>query len=148
MLAEGQLFKETNEAKAIELKGISTAEAKRLMDMAPISALEAIASMITESPTYQEYLLGIEAIKVGETVGVAKAKSMEAAEMKIISNSGNVESGMKNVMDIMTPSGGTSIGSMIDAFGQTETGKELLDKVLKRETNKDKDTGMEDTKKV
>lgn len=94
-----------------------------------------MAKEIGNNEGYQKYLITIEQVKATQAVGIEQAKALHSADLKIIANSGNVESGMKNLMDIFSSNGGTQLGAMLEGFAQTEKGAALLDKAgLKKAT--------------
>ena len=51
------------------------------------------------------YLQTIEAIKAGEIVGKAKAEALKDADLKVIANTGDVNSGVNNVLDLLSSKG-------------------------------------------
>jgi flotillin len=53
---------------------------------------------------------------------------LSEADLKIIANAGNVENGMKSLMDIFSSNGGTHMGAMLEGFAQSEKGAEVLNK--------------------
>ena len=79
-----------------------------------------------------EYLKTLEGLKVGETIGVAKAKAMSEGDLKIIANAGNIEGGMSKMMDLFSSGGGTNLAAMAEGLSQTDSGKALLDSVVDR----------------
>lgn len=127
--AEGILVEQTKSAEGIKAVGEAQADAKQKMEMASVTPQIELAREIGENVGYQEYLLGLEGLKVGEAVGVAKAGAMKTSEMKIIANAGDVESGLNKVMDVFSSKGGTQVGSMLEALSQTDAGKQLLTKI-------------------
>ena len=110
--------------------GAAKAEAEKQMLLAPVNAQLTLAKEIGENQAYQEYLVKVENIKASQAVGVEMAGAIKAADLKIIANGGDVQSGIGNLADIFTPKGGTSIGGMLTALGQTEEGQALLEKVV------------------
>ena len=59
-------------------------------------------------------------MKANQAVGIEQAKALSQADLKIIANAGNVENGMKSVMDIFSSNGGTHVGAMLEGLVQTE----------------------------
>jgi flotillin len=129
LAAEATLIEETKDAEAIKLQGEAKAEAEKLMQMAPISAQIELAKEIGANDGYMNYLLGLDGIKAGENVGIAKAEAMAKGDLKIIANAGTVEKGVSNMMDIFSSQGGMKIGSMLETMAQTPMGKELLTRI-------------------
>jgi flotillin len=131
--AEGLLESKKREAEGTVLVGNAKAEAEKAMQLAPVQAQIVLAQEIGTNENYQKYLVTIRQVEAGQVVGVEQAKALEKADIKIIANTGEPVSGIKNVMDIFTPKGGTSIGGMIEALKQTEGGAELLKLVTPKE---------------
>ncbi len=127
--AEGILITQTKSAEGIKAVGEAEASAKEKMEMASVTPQITLAKEIGENSGYQEYLLGLEGLKVGESIGVAKAEAMGSSEMKIIANAGDIDSGINKLTDLFSSKGGTSVGSMLEALSQTDVGKQLLEKM-------------------
>lgn len=107
---------------------IAKADGEKAFQLAPVEAQLTVAREIGENMGYQTYLLSLEKIKAGQVVGVEQAQALKAAGIKIIVNSGDINGGVKNVMDLFTPAGGTGVGGALEALAQTDMGKNLLDK--------------------
>ena len=45
----------------------------------------------------------IRTVEAQEAIGVEQAKNLGKADIKVIANAGNVDSGVKNVMDLFSP---------------------------------------------
>ena len=129
-IAAGKLDATKKDAEGIQAVGAAKAEAEKQMLLAPVNAQLTLAKEIGENQAYQEYLVKVENIKASQAVGVEMAGAIKAADLKIIANGGDVQSGIGNLADIFTPKGGTSIGGMLTALGQTEEGQALLEKVV------------------
>lgn len=129
-IAAGKLDATKKDAEGIQAVGAARAEAEKQMLLAPVNAQLTLAKEIGENQAYQEYLVKVENIKASQAVGVEMAGAIKAADLKIIANGGDVQSGIGNLADIFTPKGGTSIGGMLTALGQTEEGQALLEKVV------------------
>lgn len=129
-IATWQMNAELQRAKGIEAVGKAEAEAKKAMELAPVSAQIELAKEIGENKWYQYYLLAVEGIKASENVGVAKAKALEVADMKIVATSGNVESGLDNLLDVLSAKGGIAISNGLEVLNQFPAGKELLKKII------------------
>lgn len=129
VVAEGQLEQARREAEATQVRGAAAAEAEKLMLMAPVTTQIALAQEIGANEGYQQYLVSIEQIRANSTVGVEMAKALETADMKIIANSGNAPSGIKSLIDVVSPAGGTAVGGMLDALQNTDVGKAIVSKL-------------------
>jgi len=127
--AEGELEAKKKEAEGITVEGAARAEAEKLMQLAPVEAMIALAHEIGTNANYQQYLATIEGIKAYLTVGSQQAEALQHADVKIIANAGDAVSGMNNVMDMFTSKGGTNLSSMVEAFAQTPMGKAVLDAI-------------------
>ncbi|BCG50261.1 hypothetical protein [Ralstonia phage RP13] len=124
--AEGKLFASQQDATGIEAIGRATAEAEKAKLMAPVDAQIALAKEIGSNEGYQNYLIKVETVKSSVTVGVAMAEAMSKADLKIIANSGDVQSGIGKLADVFTPAGGTSLSGMLTALAATDEGKALV----------------------
>lgn len=127
--AEGTLKQQQNEAEGKLAFGKAIAESEKLLQMAPITAQIALAKEIGENASYQQYLLSLEGLKTVLAVGVAKAEALKAADIKVIANTGTAEKGIDSVGDMFSAQGGLAVGSMLEALGNTEIGKAVLDKI-------------------
>lgn len=130
LLAEGALEAKKREAEAITLEGNAKANSEKAMQLAPVSAQITLAKEIGSNEPYQKYLITIRQVEANEKIGVEQAKALNSADVKVIANTGSPEHGLKNVMDLFSPQGGTAVGSMLEGFANTEKGQELLTKVV------------------
>lgn len=126
IVAEGKLEAKKQEAQGIEVEGAAKAEAEKLMQLAPVQAMIALAKEIGQNTNYQQYLVHIESIKAYLSVGGKQAEALQKADVKVIANTGDAVSGVKNVMDLFSSKGGTNIAAMVEAFSQTPAGESLL----------------------
>jgi flotillin len=131
-IAEGQLSATLKNAEGIQAEGAAKAEAEKAMLLAPVNAQLTLAKEIGDNEGYQTYLISVRNIEATESVGKEMAGAIKAADVKIIANSGDVQSGIGNLADIFTPKGGTSIGGMLEGLVQTDQGKALVNGVLTR----------------
>ena len=138
LVAEGNLESKKRESEGIAVEGAARAEAEKAMQLAPVQAQIVLAKEIGNNEGYQKYLITIEQVKANQAVGIEQAKALSQADLKIIANSGNVENGMKGVMDIFSSNGGTNVGAMLEGLAQTEQGEALLKKVGLTSDKKDK----------
>lgn len=127
-IAEGKLAASKNEAEGLKLTGEATAYAERAMLMAPVDTQITLAKEIGENQNYQQYLITIKQVEAGQTIGVELAKALQKADLKVISNAGDPQSGVNKIGDLFTSTGGTNLTGMLSALGQSLEGKALLDK--------------------
>jgi flotillin len=127
--AEGDLESKRRESEGIAVEGIAKADAEKAMQLAPVQAQIVLAKEIGTNDAYQKYLITIEQVKATQAVGIEQAKALSHAELKIIANSGTVEHGMKNLMDVFSSNGGTNLGAMLEGLAQTPQGDAILKKV-------------------
>lgn len=125
-VAEGNLSATKLHAEGVQAEGAANAEAKRLLELAPISAQIELAKEIGTNEGYQSYLISIRKVEAAQVVGVEQAKALEKADVKVIANTGNAVEGVGSVMDLFTSKGGTQVGAMLEALAQTETGKAVV----------------------
>jgi flotillin len=128
-IATGQLEAAKFNAQGIEVEGAARASAEAAMLLAPITTQITLAKEIGENEGYQQYLITIKQVETSGNVGIQLAKAMENADMKIIANSGDVQSGVNSLGDIFTAKGGLGLTAMMEAIGTTPTGAALLNKV-------------------
>ncbi len=129
LVAEGNLESKKRESEGIAVEGTSRAEAEKAMQLAPVQAQIVLAKEIGNNEGYQKYLVTIEQVKANQAVGIEQARALAEAELKIIANSGNVESGMKGLMDVFSANGGTQLGAMLEGLAQSEQGEAILSKI-------------------
>jgi len=129
-IAEGKLAATLKNAEGIQAEGTARAEAEKALLLAPVNAQITLANEIGSNEGYQAYLIKVRNIEATEAVGKEMAGAIKAADLKIIANSGDVQSGIGNLADVFTPKGGTSIAGMLAALNQTEEGSALLGKVV------------------
>lgn len=118
------------EAKVIAAKGTSEAEAEKARQLASVIAQTELAKEIGENVGYQDYLIRVKTVDKEQVVEVAKAeslaKALQSADLKILANSGDVQSGMNKFSDILSAKGGSQINGLLESLKQTEEGKSLL----------------------
>lgn len=129
LIADGRYQAKKFEADGIEAEGRARAVAEKELQLAPVAAQIELANKIGENQNYQQYLTTLKQFDAMIAVGIEQAKALEKADIKVIANGGSVNSGMNKVMDLFSSQGGTSIGSMLEAFANTDPGKSLLDKL-------------------
>src|ERR1035437_1622327 len=128
--AEGLKIIGESEAEVIKLKGMSEAESKKAMELAGVTAQTTLAEKIGENKPYQDYLVKIKEVEVSQVVGVAQyesiATALSKADLKLLVNSGDVNSGIGKFSDLFTSKGGSQINGLIEGLKQTEEGKGIL----------------------
>lgn len=129
-LAEGKVSVGKAEAAVIQAKGLADADAKKAMELAGVTAQTTLAEKIGENKEYQAYMIEIKKVEVSQVIGVAQAESiataMSKAEMKLLVNSGDVQSGMGKFSDIFTSKGASQINGLLEGLKQTDEGKGAL----------------------
>jgi flotillin len=129
--AEGELAATRHTAEGITATGKAVADAETAKLLAPVTAQITLAEKIGEDEGYQRYLITIEQVKAAAEVGKAMAVSLEKADLKVIANAGDVQSGVSSLGSILSSSGGTNIAGMLSALAQTPEGEAVLDAVIK-----------------
>lgn len=118
------------EAEVIKAKGISEAESKKQMELAGVTAQTTLAKEIGENKPYQDYLIRVKEVEVSQVVGVAQyqamAEALSKADLKLLVNSGDVNSGIGKLSDIFTSKGGSQLNGLMESLKQTEEGKSIL----------------------
>lgn len=127
LVADGHLESAKRNAEAIRVEGDAHGDAEKALLMAPVSAQITLAKEIGQNNGYQQYLVTVKQIEANQAVGMEQAKALEKASIKVIANTGSGPvDGVKGVMDLFTPKGGTMIGAALEAFKQTEAGSAIL----------------------
>ena len=118
------------EVKVIELKGLAEAETRKASELASVAAQITLSESIGENKDYQEYLVRLKQIEVnGETlfkVAQANGEALKSAEVKLLVNAGDVQSGMNKLSDIFSSKGASQLNGIIEGLSQTEIGKNVL----------------------
>ena len=128
--SEAKLVAKQNEASGIKAEGDARAEAEKQMQMARVTSETALAEQIGSNKFYQEYLVNIKKAEISGEVGKANAKALEKADIKILSNNGDVAGSINGVSKMFSGQGGSNLGQMLEAFVQTPAGKALMEKFL------------------
>lgn len=129
-VAEANLVAKQREASGIEAEGTARATAKKLDQLASVSAQTELAAKIGDNKSYQEYLVRIEEVHANQAIGIEQAKNLGNADIKVIANAGDVTTGVNSAREIFTPKGGTNLGGMLEAFINTEAGRQLFEKFV------------------
>ncbi|HET8688325.1 MAG TPA: SPFH domain-containing protein [Methanosarcina sp.] len=125
-VAQGNLEQAKLNAQGIEAEGRAKGVAETAILQAPVDTQIMLAKEIGENEGYQSYLIRVRQVEKDEKVGVEQAKALQAAGIKVIANSGDVQSGVTNVMDIFSAKGGLSAGAALEAFANTDAGGAFL----------------------
>lgn len=134
-IADANLSAKQKEASGIEAEGKAKAKAKELDQLASVTAQTELAAKIGENKPYQEYLIRIEQVRANQAVGIEQAKNLGKAQIKVIANAGDVDSGVSSVREVFSPKGGTAIGGMLEALANTDTGKALIKQFLDKSSS-------------
>lgn len=129
IIAEGQLEATRRTAQGIEVEGAARAEAEKAMQLAPVEAQIRLAEQIGQNPAFQQYLATIQGIESYVVVGSKQAEALQAADVKVIANSGSPTAGISNVMDLFSSNGGTNLAAMVEAMAQTPTGEAIFQRL-------------------
>lgn len=129
IIADGNLQATKLTAEGIQVEGAAKGAAETAILMAPVNSQIALAKEIGSNNGYQTYLIQIRTVEKDQAVGIEQAKALAEADIKVIANTGDAISGVKNVMDLFTSKGGTQIGAMVEAFAQTPAGDAVMKKL-------------------
>jgi flotillin len=80
---------------------------------------------------YEAFRPWVEQIKAGQTVGVAQAEALKAADIKVIVTGGDVPAGMNNITEVFSAKGGQALGAMLEGLAQTDAGKAVFERATK-----------------
>lgn len=73
--------------------------------MAPVDTQISLAKEIGENVGYQKYLITIEQVKVSKDVGMEMAKALQQADIKVIANGTDPQSGLNSAINMFGSSG-------------------------------------------
>ncbi len=128
--AEGMKNIGMAEADVIKAKGTAEAESKQAMELAGVTAQSTLAKEIGANEPYQKYLIDVKKVEVSQVVGVAQyesiANALSKADLKLLINSGDVQSGIGKLTDLFSSKGGSQLNGLIESLKQTEEGKNIL----------------------
>ena len=127
--AEGDLAAAKHQADAIRVKGEASADAEKAMLMAPVEAQIKLSEQIGTNPGYLHYLIEVKKVESARDVGLGMSQAMQAADLKVIANAGDMQQGVAKLGDIFTPAGGTQLTGMLTALAQTPEGKQFIDSI-------------------
>lgn len=134
---EAEAIKSVGEAEAdvIKAKGTSEAEAKKQMELANVTAQTTLAKEIGENEGYQGYLVRIREVEITGEVNKVQyqslATALNGADLKLLVNSGDVNSGLSKFSDILSSKGASSVNGLVEGLKQTEEGNSILDFINK-----------------
>lgn len=126
LVAEGDLQASKLSAEGMRVKGEAEGAAQTAVLMAPVTSQINLAKEIGKNPEYQSYLVSVRTIEKDQSVGMAQAEALKVADIKVIVNSGEVVSGVKTAMELLSAKGGTQLGAAVEAFQQTPAGAALM----------------------
>ena len=129
--SQGQLEAAKLNAQGIEAEGRAKGVAEQAVLMAPVNTQITLAKEIGSNEGYQQYLIQIRKVEASQEVGIRMADAMQQADLKIIANAGDMQSGIGKLTDVFTPAGGTSVAGMLAALANTDEGKALVGKLTK-----------------
>lgn len=139
--SEATLYQANKNAEAIKAEGEANATAQRLMLEAPVEAQIKLAVEIGGNAEYQNYLITIKQIEVDGEVRKANAAALEKAELKLLVNSGDVQSGLNQLTDVLSSKGGQAISGMM--AGMDKSTKNAIGGFLEQLTSKGKGSSSE-----
>lgn len=129
---EAEAIKSVGEAEAniIKAKGLSEAESKKQMELANVTAQTTLAKEIGENESYQNYLIKIREVEITGEVNKVQyeslATALNGADLKLLVNSGDVNSGLGKFSDLLSSKGGAATNGLIESLKQTAEGAGLL----------------------
>lgn len=140
--AEADLVMATKTAEGVKAKGLANAEAEKQLQLASVEAQTKLAKEIGANKQYQDYLVTIKQIETMGDVGKEQAKNLGNAEVKIFATGNSVVDGISQAQGMLSPKTGLDLGSLIEAFTATPTGKnasKVLGDLAKTVVNKVKE---------
>lgn len=130
LTAEGIRSIGRSEASVVEANGLAVAVSTREQGLARVAAEITLSQKIGENKEYQDYLIRIEEVKVTQIVGVAEAEAkgiaLASADLKVLVNSGDVQTGLNGFQDILSSKGGSQMNGVLEALEQTPMGGKLM----------------------
>lgn len=131
-IADGEKQSADLRANAIVAVGNAEAAAEKAMLMAPVDTQISLAKEIGENEGYQKYLITIEQVKVSKDVGIEMAKALQQADIKVIANGSDPQSGLNSAINMFGSSGaktGMDLNGLLSTLGASEEGASLLNSV-------------------
>jgi flotillin len=71
------------------------------------------------------------------------AKALAAADLKILANSGDVQSGLNKFTDILSSKGGSQLNGLMESLKQTTEGKAIMGLLAGLNPNLNNDTPVD-----
>lgn len=127
--ADAALTQAQREAEGIQARGEAEAAAETARLRAPVTTQIELAKEIGENQGYQTYLLSVESINATKEVGIAQAKALEGASVKVIANTGTPTEGINKVSGLFGAAGGLNMGAMVESFANTPAGAAVLNRL-------------------
>ena len=135
VIATGELEAAKREAEGIRLKGEAEGAAKQAVLQAEVAPQITLAKEIGTNEGYQTYLVKVEQVRASKDVGIAQADALKQADVKVIVNGGDVQTGVNGISELFTSRGGQAIGAMLEGLAQTDNGKAVLDLATKKSSS-------------
>ncbi|MDR0759369.1 MAG: hypothetical protein LBF74_04580, partial [Treponema sp.] len=88
---------------------------------------------------YQQYLIAVEQIKAARDIGIEQAQNIGRADIKILANSGDIQTGIEKVTDVFSSKGGSALSGLFESLKQIPEGEGLVNSILNRLGGKDKE---------
>lgn len=129
-IAQGDLEAATRAAQGRVAIGEAEGRAQEAVLLAPVNAQIALAREIGTNDKYQHYLLSIKQIDATQAIGIEQAKALEKASVKVIATAGTPMEGLRSVAELATPKGGLSIAAALEALGESDVGRAVIDRVV------------------
>jgi len=129
---EAEGVREIGNAKAdVTLaQGKAEAEAEKLEQLASVIAQVELAQEIGENEGYQKYLIDLRNVEKDEVVGIAQQEalgsSLSSADLKVLVNSGDVNTGISGFADLLSSKGGSQMNGVVEALKHTPEGQKIL----------------------
>ena len=131
--ADADLKAATNEAKGIEAKGKANASAQELMQKAEVAGQIELSEKIGDNKEYQDFVVRQKEVEAKQAIGIEQAKNLANANINIYATNGDIPGGVSNATNMLSPKTGFNLASTVEAFANTDIGKQLVDKLVKKE---------------
>lgn len=113
--AEGTKQQMTLHADGVLAEGTASARAAELMELAPTTAQITLAKEIGSNELYVKYLVSKMDIDKSQMVGVAQARALEKADVKVFSSNGQPI--------------GVGLGAAVQAFALSDAGRAIVERI-------------------
>lgn len=115
---------------SIEVTGKAKAEAEKALQLAGVAAQTELAKEIGQNAEYQNYMVRIRQIEIEGEVNKVQyeslATALSSADLKLLVNSGDVNSGLNKFSDILSSKGGAALNGLIESLKHTAEGAGIL----------------------